>query len=112
MPAPTTGGGGTKYSGRKKAVRLSVRCPILRDEIISVLNEEILIKIYTNIRPLSERLLRRYSMSEVKCQGHHHSECYHGEGMHFDFVASKPTCLVVHAYKSQAWREGFFSRRT
>jgi len=77
---PTTGGGGTKCSGRKKVVHLSVRCPISREEIISVLNEGILMKLYTNIRPLSERLLRRYSVSEVKSQGHD-SHCHEPSGL-------------------------------
>ena len=40
------------------------------------------------------RRVKRFSRSEVKGQGHDHTQCYNGGGMHFD---SSPVNLsVVH----------------
>ena len=41
-------------------------------------------------------LLKRYSRSGVKGQGHDYAECYNSGGMHFDSVASRLTCLNIN----------------
>jgi len=44
--------------------------------------------------PFEWGLLKRFSRSEVKCQGHNQTECYNGGGMHFCDVALRLTCLI------------------
>ena len=60
-------------------------------------------------------LLKQCSGSKVKGQGHDHTECHNGGGMHFDGVASRLTCfciLVIFSFcATDVTIDGYFCRK-
>ena len=40
-------------------------------------------------------MLKMFSSSEVKGQGHEHAKCYNGEDVHFDDVALRFSCFLT-----------------